>query len=94
MGYDVEDSNIRIHSQPSGAIDATGNRHRGSMSVDDTSTSIGISGVCDLIRAASSQSAFDTAAASAYGTWYTAKPSDFKAAHFRAYAALKGDLGV
>lgn len=92
MGFDTENCNVLGHAQAAGALDAADNHHRGDNSTNDTSGNIGIPGRGDLVIAATSQSAFDTAAAAIHGSWYTSKPADYKTASFRWHEALRNYL--
>lgn len=92
MGITVDDANIHGHATANGPRDAFGHYHRGDQGISDPSANIGVPGVGDLIRGASSQTAFDTAAAGVYGSWYTSKPTGFKVAHFQWFEELRNNL--
>jgi len=94
MGIGVDNANFHLHAQATGTINGNPNYHRGDQSIDDTGPDVGTAGFCDLVRAASSQSAFDTQAATTYGNWYSGKPSDFKTGQYRIFNAIKSDLGL
>ena len=92
MGQTDENANLHLHAQNNPwDPDVVYNHHHGNNGINADFVS-SVSGVADLIVAATSQATFDTQGAITMGTWYTTKPAAWKAAEYKIHKKLRENL--
>ena len=89
MGDTKENCSVIPHTQPGGGSnDYKLWRHKGNEQIDGPSPAFGQTGYEALVSGATSQSAFDTAASTVLGSWYTSLGASWKQGYYELFTRL------